>query len=247
MTDETLNPSQTDADAQAKRTALETEAAELGLKVDKRFSDKRIADMIAEKRGETPAVTPPTPPYTGHLDVAREQDGMVPLSELEALQAKLAEANAALAAKDKAPEEPPPQPYNAPRGMTTSMNMPSSGVLGREEDERRLLMERAVSLGIGNEIRPGANADGIREAIMRHVATKADEMNQRAEADRIKALGPQAQLVTIRVLKSGDGKISKGIHIPGVGDACYVKGDLIESVLKKYADHYEDIGYAEIV
>lgn len=241
MTDETPNPSQTDADAQAARAALEAEAAELGLKVDKRFSDKRIADMIAEKKGATPAAPTPEPaPEISATDVAQNDD-------IEALKQRLAAAEAALAAKDKPPEAPPAQPYNAPAGMSTSMNMPSTGVLGREEDERRLLMERAVSLGIGNEIRPGANADGIREAIMRHVATKADEMNQRAEADRIKALGPQATLVTIRVLKSGDGKISKGIHIPGVGDAHYVKGDLIEGVLKKYADHYEDIGYAEIV
>lgn len=49
MTEDTLNPPMADADAQ-RRTELHAEGEKLGLKFDKRFSIKRMEDMIADKR-----------------------------------------------------------------------------------------------------------------------------------------------------------------------------------------------------
>lgn len=213
MTEETPNPQQADADATEKRRLLEAEATRLEIKFDKRYSDKRLADMIAEKKGEAPA------------------------------KAAAEEPKAAPAVKTSEPELKP----TAPKGMLTTMDMTQPGDLQRAEDERRILMERATSLGIANEIRPGANADAVRDHIMRHVANKADEMRQREELDRRRAAGPAIEKVSVRVLRLGDNKISKGIHVPGVGDACFQRGDIINDVSRTRADELELSGMVEIV
>jgi hypothetical protein len=127
------------------------------------------------------------------------------------------------------------------------MDMRQAGDLQKDEDERKLLMDRAMTLGIANEIPPRANNDTIRNHIMRHVANKADQMRQREEVDRLRAAGPQLQMTSVRVLHLGHDKISKGIHIPGVGDARFQKGDIIQNVEYGRARELENTGMAEIV
>lgn len=214
MTDETLNPPVADADAQRK-AELMAEGERHGLKFDKRYSVKRMEDLLAEKKGgaAAKAVTP-------------EEPKPAPVAK---------------------PSEPDLKPTASSKGMLTTMDMTLPGDLERAEDERRILMERATSLGIANEIRPGANADAVRDHIMRHVANKANEMRQREELDKRRAAGAVIEKVSVRVLRLGDGKISKGIHVPGVGDACFVRGDIIDNVERKRADELELNGMVEIV
>lgn len=55
-------------------------------------------------------------------------------------------------------------------------------------------------------------------------AAKVDLLKKRAArqaAAKLQEEAPPADLVSCRVLKHGDGKISMGVHIAGVGDAFY--------------------------
>jgi hypothetical protein len=52
--------------------------------------------------------------------------------------------------------------------------------------------------------------------------------------------------VRVRVLKLGADKVSMGIHIAGIGEAFYERGEEFE-VERQIADSLEDIGYVEIV
>jgi hypothetical protein len=66
--------------------------------------------------------------------------------------------------------------------------------------------------------RAASNAEAARlaeegEALRRRAARQA--------AAKLKDEAPPADLVQCRVLKHGDGKISMGVHIAGVGDAFY--------------------------
>jgi hypothetical protein len=248
MTTDTLTPPVADADAAEKRRQLETEAAQRQIKFDKRYSDKRLADMIAEhdaKQAMVPA-GPRVEVFVKEVDAvvtasetARANDTTI--AELDALRKRNAELEAAAAA------QPAPPPYSAPKGMLTTMNMRQAGDMQKDEDERRLLMDRAMTLGIASEIPPRANNDSIRDHIMRHVANKADQMRQREEMDKLRAAGPKHEFVSLRVLHLGHNIISKGIHIPGVGDACFQKGDIIENVALPRAQELEATGMGEIV
>lgn len=56
---------------------------------------------------------------------------------------------------------------------------------------------------------------------------------------------PPPEVVTCRVLKNGDGKISMGVHLAGVGDAFYEKGEEFD-IERSIADELEDRGFVEI-
>ncbi len=229
MTEDMLTtvPAQAETD---RKAALIAEGAALGLKLDKRYSEERMQEKINEaKAGHAPVAAAPAP---------------APNAELEALKAKLVEAEAALAAKAA---EPAPQPYNAPVGMTTTMNMNLPGVLAREEAERRVLMERCTMMGIGHLVPPRANNDGIREMLGRHMAERAQKMAAEEAASRLKARGPVARFVQMRVLPLGDKKISTGIHVPGFGDEYFSRGDIVDSVPLETAKVHERNGYGEIL
>jgi hypothetical protein len=78
-----------------------------------------------------------------------------------------------------------------------------------------------------------------------------------AQAEAIKRAARQAaktkvapqtiERVKVRVLPNGDGKISMGVHIAGVGEAHYERGEVIPNVLKDTAQDLEARGFAEIV
>lgn len=209
MIDETLNPPMADTDAVTKRAALEAEAAKRSIKVDKRFSDKRISDLIAEHDAKLAAPTAATTP-------------------------------APVVA-------PPAQPYNVPPGTTTMANITAPGQLGREEEERRRLMERCTQLGIAHTIPARAGPDAIREIMGRHMAENAQKIATQEAAARVKAKGPETVYVQMRVLPLGHNKISKGIHIPGIGDEMYERGDIIDMLDIKIAAEHEANGKGEIL
>lgn len=226
MTDDMLTPPSADTEAQ-RREELMAECARLGIKTDRRFSIRRMEDLIAEK--------------TALAGEAVEDDEEPSLSQLAAELAALRRENEALKARAEAPKS------NQPVGMLTTAQMLSPGQLGREEDERRQLMEQASRLGIAREIRPGLNNDGIRDRIMARMAEQAAIQAVLDEQDRLKAVKAPEARVTIRVLPLGDKKISKGVHIPGVGDVKYSYGDLVPDVLISAAKVHQANGYAEIV
>lgn len=223
--DDIVDASVADDESERKRQ-LAAEAASLGLKLDMRWGEARMRDAIDGAR---------------RAEDNREAELAAARAKLEEQARELAELRAAAEAKREAPVS------NAPKGILTTMAMSLPGDLARQEEERRVLMERAMQLGIANEIRPGASAEAISAAIMRHVANKADQLRQRDELDKLRAQGNRDAKVTIRVLPLGDNKLSKGIHVPGVGDVCYARGDIVHEVQATIAQNLEKLGYAEIV
>lgn len=227
MTDETVTTAPALAEADRK-AALKAELVKRGLRPHPKFSEQRMQEMIDAHDAGPPAAAIPS----------------APTEDVEALKARLAAAEAALAAKAA---EPAPQPYNAPQGMTTTMNMNLPGALAREESERRILMERCTMMGIGHLIPARINNDGIREILGRHMAEKAQKMAAEEAASRMKARGPVARFVDMRVLPLGDKKISTGIHVPGFGDEYFNRGDIVQNVPLETARVHEQNGYGEIV
>jgi len=226
MTDETLNPSLTDADATEKRRLLEAEATRLDIKFDKRFSDKRIADLIAEKSGEAPVVaTKPPAPTT--------DDGPT-LSQLAAELAALKRENEALKA---APVRSGPPP-----GTLTSLQMGASPA--QDSDELAAAWRRATELGLSGAIPKGAGLEQVMKRITDHLAAKAQEMQILEEQARRREAMPQQKMVQVRILKKGDGKVGKGVHLPGIGNACYRWGEIVDLPLD-IAIAQEENGYVE--
>jgi hypothetical protein len=223
MSEEMLTPPVADTEA-VRRDELMAKCAELGIRTDRRFSIKRMEDLIAEK--------------TAALNEAVSDEEPAPsLSDLAAELAALKRENDALKA----------QKSSVPPGTLTTTQMMMPGHLGREEEERRALLEQAARLGISRELRPGLNNDGIRDRIMARMAEQAAIQAVLDEQDRLKAVKAPEARVTIRVLPLGDKKISKGVHIPGVGDVKYSYGDLVPDVLISAAKVHQANGYAEIV
>jgi len=91
----------------------------------------------------------------------------------------------------------------------------------------------------------------IRKATNAEVTSELDKMealkNRAARQAAIVAEKPEAiPIVQARVLPMGDGKISMGVHVPGVGEAHYERGETF-SVIETVALALEDRGFVEIV
>lgn len=90
--------------------------------------------------------------------------------------------------------------------------------------------------------RARANAEALEKM------AEEEALKKRAARQRVaQAQGevPPPELVMCRVLKNGDGKISMGQHVAGIGDAFYEKGEKF-SVERPIAEALEDRGYVEI-
>jgi hypothetical protein len=70
---------------------------------------------------------------------------------------------------------------------------------------------------------------------------KIDALKRAKEAQA----APPPEGVPCRVLKRGEGKISMGEHISGLGDLTYDKGETL-TLPPETAAQYEDLGYVEI-
>lgn len=74
-----------------------------------------------------------------------------------------------------------------------------------------------------------------------------DELRKRAarqaakQAEALKA----PEIVTCRVLKNGDGKVSTGQHVAGIGEVHYEKGETFQTI-REIADELETRGFVEI-
>ena len=79
-------------------------------------------------------------------------------------------------------------------------------------------------------------------------AAKEEALKKRAArqaAAKLDAAAPPADMVSCRVLKAGDGKVSMGTHIAGIGDAFYERNETFR-VEREIAVALEDRGYVEI-
>lgn len=138
---------------------------------------------------------------------------------LKAMQAKEDAAKQAAIEAAKPPEAPKPGPAEDP-------------------EMRAQVMEEAHKAGMDLEDLRGRPLDVVLSMIGKHMTEQA--MKKHAQEK------PEVGRVTVRVLKAGDNKISKGIHIPGVGDLKYKFGDLIPNMPRDAAESLEKLGRVEI-
>lgn len=82
-----------------------------------------------------------------------------------------------------------------------------------------------------------AEAKAKEEALRKRAARQA--------AAKLKEDAPPPDVVSCRVLKAGDGRVSMGIHIAGVGDAFYERGETFK-IERSIAADLEDRGLVEI-
>lgn len=76
----------------------------------------------------------------------------------------------------------------------------------------------------------------------------AKVLKQRAARQAAAVIEEKApDLVDIRILPLGDGKVSMGIHIAGIGDAHYERGEVAKGWLRENAEALEARGFAEIL
>jgi hypothetical protein len=227
----------------ARKRALIAEGAARNppIKLDMRYAVDRMEDMLAGKT-VTPAAKAPAPaPAPARAEPAKPD----PEVELKAMQEKMAaqqreldEARKALAAKAAGPA------YSVPPGTLTSNDLgPSPAV---QSDELALAWRKATELGIAGALPKGASIDQVMKRITEHLAAKAQEAQILEEQARIKAAQPYQKMVRVRILKKGDGKVGKGIHLPGIGNSCHRWGDIVEFT-QDIAKAQEDNGYVEII
>lgn len=227
MTEDTLNPPMADADAQ-RRAELHAEGEKLGLKFDKRFSIKRMEDMIADKKGEASA-----PPV-----VTQAAEAGPSLSQLAAQLAALQRENEAL----KAQPQPTPARSGPPPGTLTSLQMGTSPA--QDSDDLAAAWRKATELGLAGAIPKGASIEQVMKRITDHLAAKAQEQQILEEQARRREAMPQQKMVQVRILKKGDGKVGKGVHLPGIGNACYRWGEIVDLPLD-IAIAQEENGHVE--
>lgn len=140
----------------------------------------------------------------------------------ERIEDAIVKAKAAAAEAEKAPKSEPE----------------TKAEIDEDDPIRAEIMAEAKKVGMNLAELDGKTNEEALTLIGAHVTTQAVR-NEEAKAD--------AGRVSMRVLPNGDNKISKGIHVPGVGDLRYRKGDVIEGALPEPAKQLEAKGYVEII
>jgi len=90
-------------------------------------------------------------------------------------------------------------------------------------------------------------ANPLSQAAAREAAEREEAARKRAARQAAKSAVPQEapKMVVCRVLKMGDGKISMGEHVAGIGEAHYEQGEEF-TVQADIAAALEARGFAEI-
>lgn len=107
-----------------------------------------------------------------------------------------------------------------------------------DPEVRAEVMREAHAAGMDLEDLKGRPLDVVLSMMGKHMT----EQVMRRKAAEVAEAGK----VEVRVLKAGDNKISKGIHIPGVGDLRYKAGDRM-TMARESAVQLEALGRVEIV
>lgn len=161
--------------------------------------------------------------------------------------ASLATARAARAAKRVGNPEPPLADTETNVALSEALPDIDPAIVARAQaqlviradaEKAVLLRQRAEEAGVDID-----KPTGLQSAATEQVA-KEDLM---ARAARQKALAGKDEqpMVKVRITKMGDGKVSMGIHVAGIGEAYYEKGEMVDLPLD-VAQRIESRGFAEI-
>lgn len=107
-----------------------------------------------------------------------------------------------------------------------------------DPEARAEVMKTAHEAGMDLEDLKGRPIDVVLSMIGKHMTEQA--------VKRAQGVPKEVGRVQVRVLKKGDNKISKGIHVPGVGDLRHKHGDTL-TITREAALQLEERGYVEIV
>lgn len=84
------------------------------------------------------------------------------------------------------------------------------------------------------------------DARLEAAAEEAARKRAARQAAKVEVQQVKPEDVTVRVLKKGDGKISMGVHIAGIGEAHYEAGETFVVSLP-IAEELEERGFVEVV
>jgi hypothetical protein len=113
---------------------------------------------------------------------------------------------------------------------------PELADVDEEDPIRQEILAEAKRVGMNLHDLRGKDNDAVLALIGAHVS----EQTLRKEEAR-----EDAGKVEVRVTKKGDNKLSKGIHVPGVGDLRHKHGAVLK-MAKHLALELEDRGFVEI-
>ena len=111
-----------------------------------------------------------------------------------------------------------------------------------KEETRKALHKEAIEIGLKVDKRWG-NDKLLEEIGRKHTELAQIKAVTNAQAEIKSATATDT--VVCRILPLGHAKISKGIHIPGVGDLCYKTGDTMTAE-RSSAERLEKRGFVEI-
>jgi hypothetical protein len=94
-----------------------------------------------------------------------------------------------------------------------------------------------------NKFRPTSKGHGA-EHLAKEAALRAKAAKQAAV---VKAEAAPVELVSARVLPLGDGKISMGVHVGGIGEVHFDKGEIIPPFPRERAEELQVQGWVEII
>jgi hypothetical protein len=111
-----------------------------------------------------------------------------------------------------------------------------------KEETRKALLKEAIEIGLKVDKR------WSNDKLLEMIGNKRTEEAQVQAVTQAKAQIKSAtatDTVSARVLPMGNGKISKGIHIPGKGDLTYNTGDTLTTE-RTLAEGLQNKGFVEI-
>lgn len=111
------------------------------------------------------------------------------------------------------------------------------------QSQRRQILEEAAKVGL--DVNDKDLLSKPDEDILELIGIAQTSRMRALQTNSGRAVAPGK--VRGRVLPKGDGKISKGIHVPGVGDLRYKHGDIVPNLERRAAKELEDRGFIEIV
>lgn len=115
--------------------------------------------------------------------------------------------------------------------------------------ERDTLTRQITALGLAEEqIDPSWSIEEMRDMVSSLREMHLDN-SRKAETERLKKeLGEDfGKTVDARILKAGDGKISTGIYVAGIGNMTHKRGKIIQNMPLHTARELEDRGFVEIM
>lgn len=224
----------TEAEIEAERKEEAIEWAErVGAKIDKRWNAEKIesaalaAEIAAEEaeKAAAAAAQPPAAPPAPAPATENADDRAAVMKQAHELGMDL--------------EDLKGRPLEDVISMVGKM---SAETALERQSQRKQILEEAAKVGLNVNDQEFLKLSD--EAILEQIGAAQTARVRALQSNGGRAVEPGK--VRGRVTLKGDGKISKGIHVPGVGDLTYKRNDIVPNLNRRSALELQDRGLIEI-